>query len=67
MVRWTAFPIIFSAVLIAATATFYNRRSLLPGTEESRIQKTVESHQQAADFKARVAEGVKREREKKIL
>ncbi|KAL5459862.1 hypothetical protein EMCRGX_G033247 [Ephydatia muelleri] len=58
MVRWATFPIIFSAVLIAAAATFYNRRSLLPGTEESRIEKAIESHRQAVDFKARVAEGI---------
>lgn len=67
MVRWAAFPVIFSAVLVLAAATFYNRRTLLPGSDESRLQKVIESHQQAVEFKARVAEGVKREREKKIL
>lgn len=65
MVRLTAFPVLFGASLVAFAVAFYNRRKLFPEVEEIQRQKARESHYQAIEFKSKVAEGVRKEREKK--
>ena len=44
---------------------FYNRRKLFPEVEEIQRQKAITSHYNAIEFKSKVAEGVRKEREKK--
>lgn len=66
MVRLTAFPVLFGASLLVFAIGFYNRRKLFPEVEEIHRQKALESHYQAIEFKSKVAEGVRKEREKKL-
>ena len=65
MVRLTAFPVLFGASLVVFAVGFYNRRRLFPEVEEIQRKKAIESHYQAIEFQSKVAEGVRREREKK--
>ena len=65
VVRLTAFPVLFGASLLAFAVGFYNRRKLFPEVEEIQRQKAIESHYQAIEFKSKVAEGVRKERERK--
>lgn len=65
MVRFSTFPLVFGGCLIAFAWGFYNRRKLFPEVEVIKRQKAIDSHQQAREFKEKVAEGIKREREKK--
>ena len=65
MVRLTAFPVVFGVSLVIFAIGFFNRRKLFPEVEEIQRQKAVESHYQAIEFKSKVAEGVRKEREKK--
>ena len=65
MVRLSVFPVAFGCALLALAIGFVNRRKLFPEVEEIHRKRALESHHQAVEFKARVAEGVKRERGKR--
>ena len=65
MVRLTAFPVVFGVSLVAFAIGFYNRRKFFQEVEDIQQRKAVESHYQAIEFKSKVAEGVKKERQKK--
>ncbi len=64
MVRLAVFPVVFGASFVALTIAFYNFKKFYPELEETKRQKAWESHYQALEFKAKVAEGVQRERAK---
>ena len=65
MIRLTAFPVLFGATLLAFAVGFYNRRKFFPEVEEIQRKKAIEAHYQAIEFKSKVAEGVRKERERK--
>ena len=65
MVRLAVFPVVFGASFLGLAVAFYNRKKLFPEVEEAKWQKAWESHYQAVEFRAKVAEGVKREKEKR--
>ena len=65
MVRLSVFPILFGASLVGFAVGFINRRKLFPEIEEIHREKAILSHYQAIDFKTKVAEGVKKERQRK--
>ena len=65
MVRLTPFPLLFGGCLIVFAWGFYNRRNFFPEVEDINRQKAIERYQEAIDFKKKVAEGVKKERERK--
>lgn len=65
MVRLAVFPLVFGGALVLLTVGFYNRRKLFPEVEEIQRRKARESHSQAQEFRASVAEGLRKEREKK--
>lgn len=65
MVRLTAFPVLFGATLLAFAVGFFNRRKFFPEVEKIQREKAVEGHYHAIEFKSTVAEGVRKERERK--
>ena len=65
MARLAVFPVVFGGALLVFVTAFYNRRKLFPEVDEIHRKKALESHVQAIEFKARVAEGVRRERQSK--
>ncbi len=64
MVRLAVFPVVFGVSFVALAVAFFNRMRFFPGLEETKYKKAWESHYQALEFKAKVAEGVQRERAK---
>lgn len=63
----SVFPVLFGTTLVGFAVAFINRRKLFPEIEEIHREKAILSHFQAIDFKTKVAEGVKEERERKSL
>ena len=63
MVRLATFPVIFGASLLAFVVAFFNRRRFFPDIDAIHERKAIETHEQALEFRQRVAEGVARERE----
>lgn len=65
MVRLAPFPLTFGGCLIFFVWGFVNRRRWFPEVEEIHRKRAIETKQQAEEFKEKLAEGLKREREKK--
>ena len=59
------FPVLFGATLVAFSAAFYHRRRLFPEVFEDQKTKKAEGFRRAKEFKATVAEGIRREKEKR--
>ena len=62
--RVAVFPVVFGVSVMVLGVAYYNRKSLFSEVFEGRKEKYLESRQQAFQFKALVAEGVKKQREK---
>lgn len=63
MVRLAVFPVVFGASFVVLAVAFFNRMKFFPGLEEKKRKKAWESHYQALEFKAKVAEGIRKKRE----
>jgi altronate dehydratase len=59
-----AYPITFGVSLLVLGIGYTNRKKLFPEVFEKHQEDAILSHQQANEFKGRVAEGVKREKER---
>ena len=67
MVRFAhlKFPLVFGGTLAVLVVGFHYRRRLFPEVEEIHRRRAAETEQQAAEFKQKLAEGIKRERERR--
>ena len=65
MVRLAPFPLAFGGCLIFFAWGFVNRRKWFPEVEDVHRRRAIEKNQQAEEFKAKLAEGIKKERAKK--
>ena len=63
--RASAFPVVFGVSLVALSVAYYHRKKLFPDVWERKREQFLESHVQATQFKALVAEGVEKERERR--
>ena len=63
--RFHIFPVAFGLSLAVLCVAYYHRKSFFPEVWEKHHQQALESHKQAIQFKASVAEGIKKEREQK--
>ena len=59
------YPLLFGGFVAAFAVGFINRHKLFPEVEEIHREKAVLSHFQAIEFKNKVAEGVRKEREER--
>ena len=63
--RVAAFPVVFGISLAGLSVAYYHRKKLFPEVWERKREQYLESHVQATQFKALVAEGVEKERERR--
>lgn len=59
------FPLVFGGCLLVFAVGFRNWKQYFPEVEAIHRQRALETHQQALEFKQKVAEGIKKERERK--
>jgi hypothetical protein len=65
MVRLTPFPFVFGGCVVVFILGFANRKRLFPEIEEIHRQRDIETRQQAAEFRVKLDEAIKKERERK--
>lgn len=59
------FPLVFGGCLLALAVGFHYRRKLFPEVEQIHRKRAIETQEQAVEFQQKLAEGIKKERERK--
>lgn len=61
----SSFPFVFGATLILLTVAFHSRRKLFPEVFEEQRRQAIEGRRRAQEIRTAVAEGVRKEKEKR--